>query len=63
MTTTPATKGYEIEATETRQFMRALGLDPDQVESVLIQPKAKRVIATLHDGEAIAIPIRERRKP
>lgn len=55
--------GYEIEATETRQFMRALGLDPDQVESVLIQPTPKRVIANLLDGEAIAIPIRERRKP
>jgi hypothetical protein len=61
--TTPATKGYEIEATETRQFMRALGLDPEQVESVLIQPKTKRVIANLLDGDAIAIPIRDRRKP
>lgn len=63
MTHIPATKGYEIEATETRQFMRALGLDPDQVETVLIQPGAKRVIATLLDGEAIAIPVRDRRKP
>jgi hypothetical protein len=59
--TQPATRGYEIERAEVRQFMRAAGLDPDQVDC--LQIKGNRVMANLLDGDAIAIPIRDRRKP
>ena len=55
----PSTKGYEISAFETRAFMAACGLDPKEVEQVVIRDK--RVIATLTDGSAIAIPIRDSR--
>lgn len=57
----PTTKGYEISGFEVRAFMGALGLDPKQVDQIVI--KDKRVIATLLDGDAIAIPIRESRTP
>lgn len=61
MTFTPPTKGYEITRGEVRAFMAALGLDPKQVDHITIQ--GNRVIANILDGDAIAIPIRETRKP
>lgn len=57
----PISRGYEISRFEVRAFMAALALDPKEVEQVVI--KDKRVIATLADGECIAIPIRETRQP
>ena len=61
MTYIPATKGYEVSRFEVNAFMRALGLDPKQVDHLRIQDN--RAIATLLDGDAIAIPIKETRKP
>jgi coenzyme F420-reducing hydrogenase beta subunit len=55
----PATKGYEISRFETNQFMRALGLDPNDVESIRIV-KA-RAVATLTTGSTIHIRITETR--
>jgi hypothetical protein len=55
----PISRGYEIGRFEVRAFMYACGLDPNEVEQVVI--KDKRVIANLSDGEPIAIPIRETR--
>lgn len=57
----PATDGYDISRFEIRQFMRALGLDPEQVESVRIV-KA-RAVAVLNDGTTIHVRITETRKP
>ncbi|HEY9410655.1 MAG TPA: hypothetical protein VIP77_13840 [Jiangellaceae bacterium] len=55
----PATKGYEISRFEVRQFMRALGLDPAEVESIRIV-KA-RAVATLTTGTTVHIRITETR--
>lgn len=55
----PATKGFEVTRFEIRQFMRALALDPDDVDSVRIV--AKRVVATLLDGSTIHVRITEKR--
>lgn len=55
----PSTPGYEVSRFEVRQFMRALGLDPNEVESVRIV-KA-RAVATLATGATIHIRIRETR--
>lgn len=59
MTAEPATKGYEVSRFEVRQFMRALALDPDDVDSVRIV--AKRVVATLLDGSTIHVRITDPR--
>lgn len=59
MTFIPPTKGYEISRFEVRAFMAALGLAPDDVDSITI--KDKRVIANLTNGESIAIPIKDSR--
>lgn len=55
----PATPGYEIGRAEVRQFTRALGLDPDEVESIRIV-KA-RAVATLAGGATIHIRITDTR--
>lgn len=55
----PATPNYEIGRFEVNAFMRALGLDPHEVESVRIV-KA-RAVATLADGATIHIRIKETR--
>lgn len=57
----PATPGYEVTRHEIRQLMRAMGLNPDEVESVRIV-KA-RAVATLAGGATIHIRIRETRGP
>jgi coenzyme F420-reducing hydrogenase beta subunit len=57
----PATKGYEITRHEIRQFMRSLGLEPTEVESVRIVKS--RAVATLTGGSTIHIRITESRKP
>jgi coenzyme F420-reducing hydrogenase beta subunit len=55
----PATPGYEITRAEVRFFTRALGLDPNQVESIRIV-KA-RAVASLTDGSTIHIRITDTR--
>jgi len=55
----PATPHYEITRQEVRQFTRALGLDPNEVESIRIV-KA-RAVATLVGGSTIHIRIIESR--
>lgn len=55
----PATPGYEVSRFEVTAFMRALGLDPREVDSVRIV-KA-RAVATLAGGATIHIRIRETR--
>jgi len=57
----PVSPGFEITRHEVRQFTRALGLDPNQVESIRIV-KA-RAVATLADGTTVFIRITESRKP
>jgi len=55
----PTTPGYEITRAEVRFFMRSLGLDPNNVESIRIV-KA-RAVATLAGGSTIHIRITETR--
>jgi hypothetical protein len=57
----PVTRGYEIGRFEVRQFMRSLGLEPTEVESVRIVQA--RAVATLTGGSTIHIRITESRKP
>jgi len=57
----PATDGYDVTRFEVRQFMRALGFNPDVVDTLHIH-KA-RAVATLTTGAVIHVRITETRKP
>lgn len=51
----PATHGYDVTRFEVKQFTRALGLNPVDVDSIHIS--GKRVVATLLDNSTIHIKI------
>lgn len=61
MTAEPRTPGYEVSRFEVSAFMRALGLDPREVETLRIH--GNRATADLTTGRTIAVHISETRKP
>ena len=55
----PRTPGYEITRYEVRRFFSALGLAPDEVDTLRIH--GNRAVATLTTGATIAVHIAETR--